>query len=147
VAAGDRVGIMFGREKWGLTNEEVALADALLTFPVNPAFASLNIAQSVLLVSYVWMASGLNGRLPTRSGLPEVDTRPAEKVHLMGFLRRLEAALSGTAYFRSAAMKPTLVANLHSVFQRAGMARGELDVLHGVIDAFERQRRRDKGDE
>ncbi len=52
-------GILFGRERWGLTNEEVALADEIVTFPVNPAFASLNIAQAVLLMSYEWMKSGM----------------------------------------------------------------------------------------
>lgn len=54
---GERTGILFGRERWGLTNEEVALADEIVTFPVNPAFASLNIAQAVLLMSYEWMKS------------------------------------------------------------------------------------------
>src|SRR5262249_12822674 len=50
--AGEGTGILFGRERWGLTNEEVALADEIVAFPVNPAFASLNIAQAVLLMSY-----------------------------------------------------------------------------------------------
>ena len=57
-AAGERTGILFGRERFGLSNEEVALADEIVTFPVNPAFASLNIAQAVLLMSYEWMKSG-----------------------------------------------------------------------------------------
>ncbi len=57
--AGEGTGILFGRERWGLTNEEVALADEIVTFPVNPAFASLNIAQAVLLMSYEWMKSGM----------------------------------------------------------------------------------------
>ena len=53
--AGEATGILFGRERTGLTNEEIALADELVTFPVNPAFASLNLAQAVLLMSYEWM--------------------------------------------------------------------------------------------
>ncbi|OJU97919.1 MAG: RNA methyltransferase, partial [Shinella sp. 65-6] len=57
--AGQKTGILFGRERTGLTNEEIALADELVTFPVNPAFASLNLAQVVLLMSYEWMKSGL----------------------------------------------------------------------------------------
>ena len=60
--AGQQTGILFGRERWGLSNEEVALADEICTFPVNPAFASLNIAQAVLLMSYEWMKSGLRTR-------------------------------------------------------------------------------------
>jgi hypothetical protein len=60
-----RSGILFGREKSGLYNEEVALADEIVTFPVNPAFASLNIAQAVLLMSYEWMKSGLDNETDT----------------------------------------------------------------------------------
>src|SRR6516164_4304113 len=52
LAGGGRAGILFGRERWGLTNEEVGLANRVVTFPVNPGFASLNLAQSVLLVGY-----------------------------------------------------------------------------------------------
>ena len=59
---GQRTGILFGRERFGLFNEEIALADEIVTFPVNPAFASLNIAQAVLLMSYEWMKSGLETR-------------------------------------------------------------------------------------
>jgi tRNA/rRNA methyltransferase len=50
VAAGETVGILFGRERAGLENDEVALADTILTLPVNPAFASLNLAQAVIIV-------------------------------------------------------------------------------------------------
>ncbi|MCG8446243.1 MAG: RNA methyltransferase, partial [Hyphomicrobiales bacterium] len=52
--SGEDAGVLFGRERWGLTNEEIALADEILTYPVNPAFASLNIAQAVLLFGYEW---------------------------------------------------------------------------------------------
>ena len=54
-SAGQKTGILFGRERIGLENEEVALADEIVTFPVDPTFASLNIAQAVLLMSYEWM--------------------------------------------------------------------------------------------
>ena len=63
--AGQRTGIMFGRERFGLSNEEISLADEIVTFPVNPAFASLNIAQAVLLMSYEWMKSGLESETDT----------------------------------------------------------------------------------
>ena len=58
VAAGTPIGVLFGRERSGLTNEEVALADAILTLPVDPAFSSLNIAQAVIVVAYEWRLSG-----------------------------------------------------------------------------------------
>src|SRR6201995_2479433 len=55
IAAGATVGILFGRERSGLTNEEVALGDRIITYPVNPGFASLNLAQAVLLMGYEWV--------------------------------------------------------------------------------------------
>lgn len=138
--AGEAVGVLFGRERWGLTNEEVALADCLVTYPVNPAFASLNVAQAVLLLSYEWLSSGLDGTLPTRDALPEMDLTPAPKAHLFGLMRHLEEALEPTGYFRTEDMKPTMVQNLRALLQRAGFTRDEIDVLHGVIGALERRR-------
>jgi tRNA/rRNA methyltransferase len=137
--AGQASGILFGRERWGLTNEEIALADAIITFPVNPKFASLNIAQAVLLMSYEWMAAGLDGALPTREAFQPLDVTPAPKEHLLGLMRHLEKALDPTGYFRTPDMKPTMVQNLRAILQRAGFTRDEIDVLHGVIVAFERQ--------
>ena len=139
VSAGQAVGVLFGRERWGLTNEEVALADAIVTFPVNPKFASLNIAQAVLLIAYEWMASGLSGEIPTRVAIPPIDTTPAPKEHLLGLMQHLETALESTGYFRTPDMKPTMVQNLRAILQRAGFTRDEIDTLHGVIVAFERQ--------
>jgi tRNA/rRNA methyltransferase len=138
-AAGQKVGVLFGRERWGLTNEEIALADAIVTFPVNPAFASLNLAQSVLLISYEWMAAGLTGSLSTREPAPELDFTPASKAQLIGLMEHLESALEPTGYFRTEDMKPTMVQNLRAILQRAGLTPREIDVLRGVIAALERR--------
>jgi tRNA/rRNA methyltransferase len=73
--AGEKVGILFGREKSGLSNEDVALADEVVTFPVNPAFASLNIAQAVLLMSYEWMKTAMVSKEETP--FQAVDQAPA----------------------------------------------------------------------
>ncbi len=136
--SGQATGIMFGRERWGLTNEEVALADVILTYPVNPKFASLNIAQAVLLIAYEWMAAGLDGAFSTRTAPPELDHAPAAKEHLLGLMRHFETALDPTGYFRTPDMKPTMVQNLRAILQRAGFSKDEIDALHGVIGAFER---------
>jgi tRNA/rRNA methyltransferase len=141
-AAGQAVGVLFGRERWGLTNEEIALADCIVTYPVDPAFASLNIAQAVLLLSYEWLVAGLDGTLPTRNGVPEIDLTPAPKTHLLGLMRHLEEALEPTGYFRTADMKPTMVQNLRAILQRAGLTKDEIDVLHGVVAALERRHAR-----
>ena len=71
--AGSRAGILFGRERIGLNNEELSLADEIVTFPVDPAFASLNIAQAVLLFAYEWRLAGF---APEERVLPLADGRP-----------------------------------------------------------------------
>ena len=85
------------------------------------------------------MASGLaEGALPTRTALPELDYSPASKAHLFGLMQHMEKALDPTGYFRTEDMKPTMVQNLRAILQRAGLTKDEIDVLHGVIGAFER---------
>src|SRR5690606_40137461 len=93
---GERVGIFFGRERWGLTNEEVALADEIVTFPVNPAFASLNIAQAVLLMSYEWMKVGGEGVAPVSP-----EHVPAPRGHLNSLMDYIDRVLSERGYFRT----------------------------------------------
>jgi tRNA/rRNA methyltransferase len=133
--AGEKTGIMFGRERFGLYNEEVALADEIVTFPVNPEFASLNIAQAVLLMSYEWMKSGLENETDTNFSGP--DIQPAEKHHIQGLLDHLEAALEARGYFRPAAKKPKMVDNLRSVLTRPGFAEAEIKVLRGVVASLD----------
>ncbi len=138
-STGQAVGVLFGRERWGLTNEEIALSDAIVTYPVNPSFASLNVAQAVLLVCYEWLAADLDGALPTRVAVTRIDLTPAPKAHLLGLMRHLEEALEPTGYFRTADMKPTMEQNLRAILQRAGFTKDEIDVLHGVVSALERR--------
>jgi tRNA/rRNA methyltransferase len=146
IERGETTGILFGRERWGLTNEEVALADEIVTFPVNPAFASLNLAQSVLLMSYEWMVSGLaEGALPTRVRLPQRDERPAPKADLVALMEHLEAALEPTGYFKTPDLRPRQVQNLRALLQRAGFTEPEIKVLRGVIGALEGRKRRREG--
>ena len=134
-ADGQKTGILFGREKFGLFNDEVGLADEIVTFPVNPAFASLNIAQAVLLMSYEWMKSGLETETQTAFAGP--DMQPALKEHLLSLFDHLEAALEARGYFRPAAKKPKMVDNLRAVLTRPGFAEAELKVLRGVISSLD----------
>jgi tRNA/rRNA methyltransferase len=97
---GEKIGIVFGRERTGLTNEEVALADEIVTFPVNPAFASLNLAQAVLLMSYEWMKTGMESE--DQTSFQAIEQRPATKEHLQGLFDHIEDALDARNYFRSA---------------------------------------------
>ncbi|AJY46685.1 RNA methyltransferase [Martelella endophytica] len=142
--AGERTGILFGRERWGLSNEEVALADEIVTFPVNPAFASLNIAQAVLLMSYEWMKSGMADEAETP--FQAVEQTPATKEDLFGFFGHLEDALDARGYFRPADKRPRMIENLRSVFTRRAMSLQEIHVLRGVISSFDRYRRKENDD-
>ncbi len=133
---GEKTGILFGREKSGLTNEEVALADEIVTFPVNPAFASLNIAQAVLLMSYEWMKGSMSGdeSLPFQSA----EHHPANKAELQGLFDHVEEALDARGYFRPADKKPRLVENLRTVLTRPGFTPSEINVLRGIISSLDR---------
>ena len=133
--AGQRTGILFGRERFGLENDEVGLADEIVTFPVDPGFSSLNIAQAVLLMSYEWMKSGLGDENRTNFSGPEMA--PATKQELFGLFAHLEAALEARGYFRPAQKKPKMVDNLRSVLTRAGFAGPELRVLRGVVASLD----------
>jgi tRNA/rRNA methyltransferase len=133
--AGQRTGILFGRERFGLYNEEVSRADEIVTFPVDPKFASLNIAQAVLLMSYEWMKSGLEDETQTNFTGPEMA--PATKDQLHGLFNHLEAALDARGYFRPAAKKPKMVDNLRSVLTRPGFFAPELKVLRGVVASLD----------
>ncbi len=133
---GQRTGILFGRERFGLYNEEVALADEIVTFPVDPGFSSLNIAQAVLLMSYEWRKSGLEAETDTNFATPEMP--PATKDQLHSLFDHLEAALDARGYFRPQAKKPKMVDNLRAVLTRPGFAEPELKVLHGIVASLDR---------
>lgn len=143
---GEKTAILFGREKSGLSNEQVALADELVTFPVNPAFASLNIAQAVLLMSYEWMKSGIEDQSAT--AFDGVEQTPATKDQVVGLFEHIEEALDARGYFRPAAKKPKMVDNLRAVLSRRAFTSQEIGIFRGVIsslDRFSRQRPRGSG--
>ncbi|QLF70689.1 RNA methyltransferase [Peteryoungia desertarenae] len=138
--AGEKTGILFGREKSGLSNEEVALADEIVTFPVNPAFASLNIAQAVLLMSYEWMKSGMEDLAAVP--FDAVEQTPATKTELIGLFEHLEDALDARNYFHPASKKPRMVENLRAVLSRRAFTSQEIKVLRGVVSSLDRFQRR-----
>lgn len=133
--AGEKVGIMFGRERVGLKNEELSLADELVTFPVNPAFASLNIAQAVLLMSYEWLKSGLEQETDTSFRGPELQ--PASKQDLHGLFNHLEQALDIRGYFRPLPRKEVMLNNLRDVLARPGFSTAEVRLLRGVVTSLD----------
>jgi tRNA/rRNA methyltransferase len=133
VAAGETVAVMFGRERVGLLNEEVALADRIVTFPVNPAFASLNLAQAVAIMGYEWFKLAANGALPF--AMPR-KSGSAPKEQLDAFFAGVEQELERVEFFRPAEKRETMLINLRNIFTRMQPTQQDIQTLHGVVTAI-----------
>jgi tRNA/rRNA methyltransferase len=133
IAAGDVVAVVFGRERNGLENHEVALADRILTLPVNPAFASLNLAQAVVVVAYEWFKLASGAKLPF--AMPQ-KSAPAPKEQLLAFFASLERELETVEFFRPPDKRQTMQINLRNIFTRMAPTRQDIQTLHGVIMAI-----------
>jgi tRNA/rRNA methyltransferase len=133
IAAGENVAIIFGRERIGLENHEVALADRIVTLPVNPAFASLNLAQAVVVVAYEWFKHAAGGKLPF--AMPE-KSPPAPKQQIDAFFADLERELERVEFFRPEEKRGTMSVNLRNIFQRMAPTQQDIRTLHGVITAI-----------
>lgn len=149
----EKLALLFGRERWGLNNDEVSLADMIITAPVNPAFASLNIAQAVLLVGYEWYkheATTLGQATPELPaldgpGLVTPDTRPATKDELYGFFHHIETELDQAGFFKTAEKKPGMIRNMRNLFARAELTEQEVRSLRGMVASLTRAHLKRKG--
>jgi tRNA/rRNA methyltransferase len=130
IGQGQSAAIVFGRERIGLTNDEVGLADQIVTFPVNPAFASLNLAQSVLLMAYEFFTLSQDGALPFAT--PQ-KSPPATKQQLLAFFAALEHELEKIEYFRPPDKRGTMQINLRNIFTRMQPTQQDIRTLHGLI--------------
>jgi tRNA/rRNA methyltransferase len=138
IAGGGEVGILFGRERYGLQNEEVALADRIITFPVNPGFASLNLAQAVLLIGYEWFKLATQGALPF--AMPERSER-ASQHQMQAFFDNLVRELDKVEFLRPAEKRETMLVNLRNIFSRMEPTKQDMHTLHGVIMAISEGRK------
>lgn len=133
VSAGETVAILFGRERNGLENDEVGLADIIVTLPVNPAFASLNLAQAVLILSYEWFRVTGGGALPF--AMPD-KSPPAPKEQLLAFFQGLERELEKIEYFRPAEKRETMIVNMRNIFTRMQPTQQDIRTLHGIVTSL-----------
>ncbi len=133
VAAGGGAGILFGRERAGLTNEEVALANRIVTYPVNPGFASLNLAQAVLLMGYEWFKLATAGALPF--AMPERSER-ASQHQIDAFFENLVRELDKVEFLRPPEKRDTMLVNLRNIFTRMEPTKQDMHTLHGVVMAI-----------
>ena len=130
MAVGQKCGLLFGPERTGLENDDVVLADTVLTVPLNPSYASLNLAQAVLLVGYEWFQCEAADALPpmTKGAEP-----PADKEKLVFFFEHLERELDACGFLRNPEKRPVMVRNIRNMFQRAELTGQEIQTLHGIV--------------
>jgi tRNA/rRNA methyltransferase len=138
LAAGETVAVLFGRERNGLENDEIALADRILTLPVNPAFASLNLAQAVVIVAYEWFKLASGEKLPF--AMPQ-KSAPAPKQQLLAFFASLERELEKVEFFRPPDKRETMQINLRNIVTRMQPTQQDIQTLHGVVMAIAQGRK------
>lgn len=139
---GLKVGLMFGPERAGLDNEDMARADALIRYPLNPAFMSLNLAQAVMIMAYEWWMAADD--TPPRT-LMTNETHVATRGELDNFMRHLIADLDECGFLRNEQKRPGMVRNLRHFFLRGEVTEQELRTLHGVVTELSRGRKARQG--
>ena len=133
VSGGETTAIVFGRERIGLMNDEVAMADGIVTLPINPAFASLNLAQAVAVVSYEWLKVTSGNKLPHTT--PQKSPN-APKQQMAAFLENLERELDRVEFFRPPEKRDTMLVNLRNIFARMQASQQDIQTLSGVLMAL-----------
>jgi tRNA/rRNA methyltransferase len=144
IADGQRCGVIFGRERNGLQTSEIATTSAIVMAPVDRRFASLNLAQAVLLMGYEWIkqsGAGTLGRVtanevPPVAGFNSRGFQPATLEQLIGFFEHLEAELDRTGFFRPSEKRQGMVQNIRSMFMRLGATEQEIRTLRGIVKAL-----------
>ncbi len=134
---GERVALMFGPERAGLENADIARADTIVTVPVNPDFPSLNLAQSVLLLAYEWSRGGAGPAPAIPRGERDLPAPRSELEHLADhYERRLEEAGFFFPETKAAGMKLTL----RNMWSRMGLTSSDIRMLHGILRQLSRRR-------
>lgn len=130
-ASPERSAILFGPERSGLETEEVALANAIVTVPINPEFASLNLAQAVILLAYEWSKRGDLAQ-PTAK---EIEA-PASHGELDGLIRQLDEELAGKGYFHPPSRTGATKNTIRTIFTKTGWSSREVKAVRGIIRAL-----------
>ena len=133
-----RVGLLFGPERAGLDNDDMARADALVRYPLNPGFMSLNLAQAVMVMAYEWWVAADTTSPRT---LMTNETRIATKGELDNFLTHLTGQLDSCGFLRNLPKRPGMVRNIRHLFERGEVTEQELRTLHGIVTELAEGRR------
>ncbi len=130
--------ILFGAERSGLETEEVAVAQKIVTVPINPEFRSLNLAQAVILIAYEWSKHG-NLAVPTEG--EEIEPRATQE-QLEGLIGQMDEALAASGYYHPPDRTPATRLTLRTILSKAGWSNREIQALRGMIRALTHPRRR-----
>jgi len=133
-AASGRSAILFGAERSGLDTEDVALARAIVTVPINPEFGSLNLAQAVILLAYEWSKGEALVQPTATEALP-----PAPQDELEGLIAHLDSLLLPTGYFDPPERATATRRTLRGVLTKPGWNSLEIRTLRGVLSALGRR--------
>ncbi|MBP9828533.1 MAG: RNA methyltransferase [Proteobacteria bacterium] len=129
-----KVGFLFGPERTGLTNEDLSVANCIITVPVNPDFSSLNIGQAVVIVLYEWYQS----QVDQESWLHLGDTKPVQQKELQQFFKLLETELDLVNFWRVPHKKEKMWQNIRAAFLRMQPTEQEIRTLYGAIQAIKK---------
>jgi len=131
-ATAGRSAILFGPERSGLETEEVALASAIVTVPINPEFASLNLAQAVILLAYEWSKRSALAQPPAKELEPHAPHGEVE-----GLIGQLDEALLAKGYFHPVSRMETTRNTIRTIFTKTGWSSREVKAVRGIIRALE----------
>ncbi|MFD0981271.1 RNA methyltransferase [Tropicimonas aquimaris] len=137
--AGGKVGVMFGPERAGLENEDVARAHAIITVPVNPEFFSLNLAQCVLLTAYEWRR-----QTEAPAEAPEIERATAIEVEKLG--EHFEQKLDDAGFFFPETKAPGMKLAVRNMLSRLALTRADVQIFHGMLRQLTRQPRTSQTD-
>ena len=130
-ASPERSAIVFGPERSGLETEEVALANAIVTVPINPDFGSLNLAQAVILLAYEWSRRSELAQPPAKDLEP-----PAPHAELEGLIGQLNGELEAKGYFHPPSRTQAKKNTLRTIFTKTGWSSREVKAIRGIIRAL-----------
>jgi tRNA/rRNA methyltransferase len=136
--AGRRTGLLFGAERAGLTADDIAICQAIVTMPVDARFRSLNLAQAVAIAAYEWRCAQSPDAPPAFRAPPPV----ADQAALHDFYHQLEAELDAAGFFHPPEKRASMVRNLRAAFGRSGLSDQEVRTLRGVVTALAKGRGR-----
>lgn len=135
----EQVAFVFGPERTGINNDIVSVSDSLITIPVNPEFSSLNLAQAVMVLCYLW--SREKGQY-TKAAIKQKEHKPASKESLLYFLTHLDQQLETFDFYKTDEKKPSLKRKIKNLFTRAQPNEHELGILHGIISAISQNQKK-----